>query len=210
LVRNEPSWQVARLLVAKSKDEGLITEYANHKDTRIAVEAIYRIITLPKKSSFETLLKGIFESNKNDSVRWSSFNALYSLTRDPALIDTAWRTDSPGQEFRVNALSWWEQTDKNRARTECLKAVKENAIAPIRNRAIAILGRVKDKPGERIVFNTLAALMKERAYSPLSATVNALAEYGDKAALSILRTRENHSLHFLRNTIRAAIARLNN
>ena len=74
--------------------------------------------------------------------------------------------------------------------------------------AISVLGRVKDEPGKREVFNTLIGLAKGRPYSPMSAAINALAEYGDKAAIPVIESRKNHSLHFGRNLVANALTRL--
>lgn len=90
-----------------------------------------------------------------------------------------------------------------------LDAVINFAPGPIRMTSIGILGRVKDEPGSRTVFNVLIELAKGRPYAPMNAAINALAEYGDKAAIPVIESRKNHSLHFGRGTVASALARLN-
>ena len=74
--------------------------------------------------------------------------------------------------------------------------------------AIGVLGRVKDKPGERRVYDALAAIMTERSNSPLRAAIAALGEYGDKAAIPLLKSRQDHGLHFVRGDVTRALAQL--
>ena len=109
---------------------------------------------------------------------------------------------------RTTALNWYASHQPDKARKLALDAVINFAPAPIRSTAISVLGRVKDEPGKRDVFNVLIGLAKGRQYAPMSTAINALVEYGDKAAIPVIESRKNHSLHFGRNLVASALSRL--
>ena len=79
---------------------------------------------------------------------------------------------------------------------------------PLRMTALSALGRLKDEPGKREVYNTLVEYLKERSNSPLRTAIAALADYGDKAALPLIEAHKDHSLFFVRQDVERALARL--
>ncbi len=74
--------------------------------------------------------------------------------------------------------------------------------------AIRHLGSLKDKAGERKVYETLAELLKEPSFGARNSAINAIAEYGDKAAIPLLEVFNTHELVFFRQSAQRAIARL--
>ena len=124
------------------------------------------------------------------------------------MVEEAWRTPSFDDGYRTWALEGWAEFAPDRAREAALAALTDGSSEPVRLTAIRILGRVKDKPGERVVFNALAAMMSERSNSPLRTAIGALADYGDKAAIPLLEKRKDHGLHFVRGDVANALRRL--
>ena len=161
-----------------------------------------------KGSSNEATFAKIFKETKNEEMRNAAFDKLLSARNDVATAELGWNTLTWNLQTKTRALNWFAQNDANRAREMALTAIKGFAPGPIRMTAISVLGSVKDKPGSNEVFNLLISIAKGRAYVPMDQAINALADYGDKRAIPVIESRRNHSLHFARNTVEGALARL--
>ena len=132
-----------------------------------------------------------------------------SINNDEATAKIGWNLKTYNLATKAAALNWYAEHDKAKARTMALDAVKNYAPGPVRMTAISVLGRVKDAEGSREVFNLLISIAKAHDYAPMQAAINALADYGDKAAIPVIESRKDHSLHFARGTVQSALARLN-
>ena len=150
----------------------------------------------------------IFSTTKNESLKTTAYQILLGLKNDQATADLGWKTMTYNFAVKNSALNWYAAHQPDKARSMALDAVINFAPGPIRMTSISVLGRVKDEPGSRAAFNVLIGLAKGRSYAPMSAAINALAEYGDKAAIPVIESRKNHSLHFGRGTVASALARL--
>lgn len=151
----------------------------------------------------------IFAETKNEALKNDAYRILLRLNNDEATAKIGWNTTTYNMQTKVMALNWYAGHDKDKARSMALDAVKNYAPGPVRMAAIGVLGRVKDLDGDREVFDLLISIAKQRDYAPMQAAINALATYGDKAAIPVIEARKNHSLHFARGTVASALARLN-
>lgn len=209
LVQMETSSRLKTRLMSQVTAPALLVALAGDPNEQVAQAALSRMGGLPTDSRMETKLKEVWNDRRaNPDLRLAALSSLTKLTKDPALVEDAWRTDRFDDGYRTWALDQWASFAPDRAREVALAALKGGSTEPVRLTAIRVLGRVKDKPGERTVFNALAAMMTERSNSPLRATIDALGEYGDKAAIPLLEKRQNHGLHFVRGNVAAALARL--
>jgi aminopeptidase N len=186
----------------------VLREFGRSSDDRLRQSAYGRMGQVPADDGIKADLRAVWQDRGlNPDLRMSALQSLYSLTKDSALLDEAWKEDRFDDGFRTWALDTWAQADPNRARDLALQSLNGGSGA-LRLTAVRVLGKVKDLPGERRVYDALAAMMSERSNSPLRAAIGALAEYGDQAALPLLEKRANHGLHFVRGVVQSAIGRL--
>jgi HEAT repeat protein len=150
----------------------------------------------------------IFNTTKNEAMKNTAYQILLNLRSDEATAAMGWKTTTYNMATRSAALNWYASHQPAKARKMALDAVTNFAPGPVRMAAIRVLGQVKDEPGKREVFEILIGLAKGRPYAPMQAAINALADYGDKAAIPVIESRKDHSLHFARGTVAGALARL--
>jgi HEAT repeat protein len=153
-------------------------------------------------------LRDLWISSGDDEVRLAALDSLLRITQDRSLAEKALNTDSYNDSFRIDGLDWLADHQPDVARDQALAELSGPASEPLKLESIRVLGRVKDKLGERRAFNALVALLTERSNSPLRAAIGALGEYGDKAAIPLIEPKTHHSLHFVRRDAEAALARL--
>lgn len=145
---------------------------------------------------------------QNSQLKLQEFSAIYSITRDAKMLDEAWATTSWQDSYRSFALERWFASDKNTAREKCLEVLARPTTESLRVNAIGKLGSLKDKPGERRVYDALIKVVQENSFGARNTAVSALAEYGDKAALPYIEPLTKHSLFFISRNAKAAVARL--
>ncbi len=198
----------ARLIRYSTSLDDLLT-MTKGTDGRLAQAALERLRALPKTGAALSRLQEVWDdTTANPDLRLTAVQSLYALTKDAAVLNAASMTDRYDDGYRTWALGRLAEADPDRARDVALAALKGGATEPVRLTAIAVLGRVKDKPGERRAYDALAAIMTERSNSPLRAAIAALGEYGDKAAIPLLKARQDHGLHFVRGDVTRALAQL--
>ena len=187
----------------------LLVETTRDPNAPLALAALSRLGEIPRTDAGVARLREVWEDGAaNPDLRLAALSSAYSLTKDPALVDAASMAFRWDEGYRTWALARRAEIDPDAAREVALVALKDGAKEPMRLAAIRILGRVKDKPGERRAYDALAALMTERSNSPLRAAIGALAEYGDPAAIPLLEARKDHSLFMVRQEIAQALAKL--
>jgi HEAT repeat protein len=182
---------------------------SNNSDSRLAAAALSAMGTATKTPQSVDKLLSVWEHGTNDVLRRAALNSILTLTEDEPIADEALLTDSFDDGFRVSALQWLSDHDPDKARERALSALAGSASEPMKIASIRVLGKVKDKPGERRAYAAIAVLMAERSNGPLRAAISALGEYGDKSAIPLLESRADHSLHFVRRDVAAALAKLN-
>ncbi len=203
----ERSQPVKNQLIPHLKDIAVLSQLLTNKDEGIVRLAMNRLNSI-KDPSIGQVANRIFSTTPNESLKNTAFQILLNLKNDRATADLGWKTTTYNLATKTAALNWYATNQPATARKMALDAVVNYAPGPVRMTAISVLGRVKDEPGKREVFNVLVGLAKGRPYSPMSAAINALVEYGDKAAIPVIESRKNHSLHFGRNLVANALTRL--
>lgn len=158
--------------------------------------------------SAQAKLNDIWLNSQNDELRESALDALVALTKDPNLVLKAWNTDSYDEGFRTFAVNWWAQHTPDDARERCLDILQSPPSEPVRVAAIRALGTLKDKPGDDRVYNALVRVANESSFGAKTVAINALAEYGNPAAIRILNPMTHNSLHFIRRSAQSAINQL--
>lgn len=209
LIRDEKSAHLRPRLVEGATSPSLLLKLAGDMDERVVNAALARMGRVAQNTVLMAKLKEVWNDHAaNPDLRLTAAQALYGLTKDPAILDEAWSQERFDDGYRTWALDQWSGSQPDRAREVALASLKGGVTESVRLTSIRVLGRVKDKPGERTVFNALAAMLTERSNSPLRAAIGALGDYGDKAAIPLLEKRKDHGLHFVRGDVANAIARL--
>ena len=209
LVRDEPSSRLKARMVGDVADPALLLALSQDPDERIAQAALERMGSVTASGLGRARLREVWEDRAaNPDLRLAALGSLYRLTKDTSLLDAASQTDRFDDGYRLWALDRLAAANPDHAREVALGNLSNGAAEPLRLASIRLLGRLKDKPGERTVYSALAAMMTERSNSPLRAAIGALGEYGDKAAIPLLERRKDHGLHFVRGDVAAALARL--
>jgi len=198
---------LSRVVLGYLTDEPTLLNYA-HMDTNdlslVAMDGLMRIGSKKAADVFEELLK----NSANEVVKNAAYQNLLNLKNDEATANRGLTMKTFNLAPPQAALHWLAAHQPDRARQLALTWVKDFAPGPQRMTAISVLGQLKDKPGEHEVYDILIGLAKSKSYAPMSAGINALADYGDPKAIPVIQARANHSLHFARGTVQGALARL--
>jgi aminopeptidase N len=197
-----------KVLLDYIEDTDFALKLTYDNDAGIANKALTRLY-YKKTDAVIARLRDVIQFSANEAMKNTAYNVLLTTAGDESIAEMGWNMTTYDLGTRTAALNWYAQNNKDKAREISLKAVRDFAPGPVRMAAIRVLGQVKDKEGQREVFNLLVELAKARPYAPMDAAIGALATYGDKAAIPVIKSRQNHSLHFARNTIQSALARLN-
>ncbi|MEZ0324864.1 MAG: M1 family aminopeptidase [Fimbriimonas sp.] len=171
--------------------------------------AMDRLSSFPSLSN-DTLteLRSVYQSDPNVLRRQTAFRTLLKVTAAESLAEEGWRKDSYNDGFRTAALDWWVDKHPGAARLKCLEVMANPPSEPVRVNAIRYLGRLKDLPGEKRAYKALLEVLKEDSFGARNTAINALAEYGDKAAIPAIRLFLKHPLVFFRQTSAGAIKTL--
>jgi HEAT repeat protein len=208
LARSERSVLLRARMIPEIPEAEFLLDMSQQRDTRLVASAASEMANVAGNRRVIDRLKELWTTSPNDEVKVAALGSLLALTSDPALADQAYKTDSYNEGIRKAALEWWAVHVPDEARDVAMAALTGDATEPVRLKAMEVLGRVKDRPGEHKAFDLLASFMSERSNSPLRAAINALAEYGDPAAIPMIEKRANHDLHFVRGDARRALDHL--
>lgn len=208
LYATETSPVVRLQMVGHLKSKDTLVDLVTNGDGRQKQRAIERLRSVDNSEALKQA-ENIWETSSNESLKNTAMSIMIASLNNAETAEKAWNAKTYNLSTRTAALNWFAANDKDRARQMALNAVRNFAAGPVRLTAISVLGRVKDAPNSREVFDLLVTLAKSRAYAPMNAAINALADYGDKAAIPVIESRKNHSLHFARGTVAGALARLN-
>jgi aminopeptidase N len=130
-------------------------------DRQIQLSAVSKLSNTGEGNALKERLTEIWEGSSGDSLKVPAMRGLLRLTKDESLADKAWAMDSFGDGFRTAVLGWWEAADPSKARQLSLAALSGDATENLRLGAINALGTLKDKPGEKVVFNALIDRLKD-------------------------------------------------
>ncbi|HWD38804.1 MAG TPA: M1 family aminopeptidase, partial [Fimbriimonas sp.] len=209
LARHEKSEAMLERIIPQVPDSDYLVEMTHDPDTRVVAAAVRALGQTTKTQASEDRLREIWTTTTNDTVRQAAFDSLLNLTNDEELANGGLATDSYNEGIRQSAMRWWQAHNPDHARELAIKALQsKQASEPVKLTAMSMLGSLKDKPGEHVAYDLLVSYLKDRSNSPLRTAIGALAEYGDKAAIPLIRARAKHSLHFVRRDVKAALARL--
>lgn len=199
----------SRLLDAVGSDATeLLLKYAKSEDPFARRSALQAMARQPRSPALEAVLRQTWESDPNDLLRRAALESLVRLTDDRALVLKALETPGFQETFRTFALGELVRMDPDAARSVALEWVVHPINEALRVTAINHLGRLKDVPGQRAVFEALANVAREPSFGARSSAIRALQAYGDPAAIPILEPATHHGLAAMRNTAVAAIAAL--
>ena len=190
---------IAHLEASESK---VLVALLGDKDKHIVKAALERIRNLKAVKEFPAAIKPIFDADSDETVREAAYQALLAQTDDLDLANRGLTLEGVGDGFRVGALEWMADHRPEEARAACLEILSHPPTETLRSHAIRRLGRLKDKPGERTVYNLLVEVLKEKSFGSRAAAIDSLGEYGDKSALPIMRELMNHPQVFFRNSAR--------
>ncbi|MBS1727014.1 MAG: M1 family metallopeptidase [Armatimonadetes bacterium] len=207
IYKEEKSDAVKRELIPHLTDKAELISLLGSKDEREIESALDRLAALNDPAA-KPEAERIFAETANEAMKNNAYDILLRINNDEKTAELGWNTTTYNLGTKIAALRWYSYHEPEKARQMALDAVRNFAPGPVRMAAIGVLGHVKDIRGDQEVFDVLIALVKARPYAPMSAAINALAEYGDKAAIPVLESRKNHSLHFARGAVASAIARL--
>lgn len=189
--------------------ENDLVALASNSDRHLAWMALNRLAALPIAKNHLDLFRNTFNNDPNDDLRNSALNALLSNSPEAAsFAETAWKTPSYHNSFAISALNYWVGHDTVKARKRALAAVEDEMPIFLRERAIDVLGQLKDEAGSREVYEALIHVAREPSFGARMAAIGALQNYGDPAAVSTLKLSANSSLHFMRRKAEAAIKAL--
>ncbi len=177
-------------------------------DARIRDAAARGLNSQPKSSQTLDALTAVSSVDPNDVVRETATQTRLWLSNDSTLAEKCFATDGYRDRYRQIALDWWEKNQPDTAREHCLLVLQSPSSEPLRVSAIRQLGRLKDKKGERAVYQALLKVVNEHSFGARVAAIGALAEYGEKSALPILQPLTSHALVFIRNAAKSAVTRL--
>ena len=190
-------------------DTASLLRLVEDRDRRIANSAVQRLGGVQGNPEVLDTLRRVMEDDPNPRIRFSALAALHRLTGDAALVERAWNTPSTNEAFRTFALGVWQQSDPDRVRRLCLETLRTSTNTHLRMDATRRLGQLKDAPGSRAVFQALVEIVRDHGSNqPRIAAANALAQYGDKAALPYLRPLVNEGNTRFANAVRGPLNRL--
>ena len=189
-------------------DEAFLISESRVADPRLSATATQRLTACEMTDAVLARLRDVYRNSPNPRLREAACRALVNATNDASLVEQAWGTDSTDQGFRSIALDWWVQHDKEKARQVCLEQLRSPLNELVRISAIRYLGGLKDADGSRDVFNALISVLGEGSFSARTSAMNALMQYGDKAALPAIAPLRDNSLFMMRQTAQAAYSAL--
>jgi aminopeptidase N len=197
-------------IVDRVAEPRFLREMSTHANPEVRRSAVQALGRSKSEEATTARLRQMMSSDANDLVKVAAMRFLYALTKDASIVEKAWLTDSHKEYYRRFAMETWANTEPNRARDLCLAQLRQPRNEALRESAVGILGRLKDKTGSTEVLDALLQIATEPSFGTRSTAMNALANYGDKRAIPVLKKSENHPLVFLRNTAKSALGRLGN
>jgi len=200
----------ARLLDRATKIEIQdLLKFVDGESAQVQNVALRKLGEKPVVPESLVILQRFWKDSKSEPLRATAFRALLALTKDEKLAQEGWNTSSFGESYRESALNWWADNKPDAARELAITTATNPPNEAVRRAALGVLARLKDKPGETRAYDILLAVAQEDSFGPKNDAIRALASFGNKAALDVLRPMvEKQSLHFLRNTVKESIRQL--
>lgn len=181
---------------------------SNDPDPRIRMIAIQKMSAGPLASKAVARLQAMSVSEVNDALKLAALRGYVGHTKDERAVRRAWTTDGYADNYRKFALDWFVAQFPDEGRAMALASLSNTSSFPLRTLAIRHLGRLKDKPGERTVYQAIAAFLKRPGYQGKQASIAALSDYGDRAAIPLIQPYAAFSQVFVAASARGAIEAL--
>jgi HEAT repeat protein len=150
----------------------------------------------------------IADKSSNETLREHATQNLLDWSTDVKLAQGVIRKKAFDDGYRVMALHWFGAHQPDIARTTALQFIQLGGSEPLRVAAIQVLGVVKEKPGDHVVYDTLVGIAKETSFGARRAAIQSLAALGNKAAIPVLQPFTTHAPGGIRGAASAAIAAL--
>jgi aminopeptidase N len=209
IAREERSERLFEQIIPLLKNESYLLEITQSENPKFVNAAATALGAAGRVSDVAAVrLRQLLETHPNIIVKQTAMRSLLNNVKDDALADRAWGMPSFNEDFREAALGYYIRNDKDTARELALGVMAHPNSEDLRRFCIQSLGNMKDKPGDRRVFNALVKVAQERSFGARTDAINALGAYGDKAAVPILKPITTNSLHFMRRTARRVVAQL--
>lgn len=189
-----------------AENEGMLLELSRDKDDRIAAPAVRQLGALPASDSIKERLQEVYKTHSNPILQFDAMGILINKYGRRDLIEDAWNRPSINDRFRVAALNY--KAAEPAGRQFCLDQLEKPVSETVRVSAINHLASMKDEEGNRDVYNALVKVAQERSFGARNAAINALAAYGDPAAIPILKPTAERGMLFISRSAKAAIAAL--
>jgi aminopeptidase N len=186
--------------------QDMLLNLTSDKDVRYVSAAINRLGVLPASDPIKARLEELYKSSPNPIIQFDAMGILINKYGEKNLIDEAWKRPGINDRFRVTALNL--KAGEEGGREFCLEQLKNPVSEPVRVAAINQLARLKDAEGKRDVYNALIKVAQERSFGARNAAVNALAAYGDPAAIPTLQPIAERGMLFIARSAKNAIKAL--
>jgi aminopeptidase N len=208
VIESEPNPEVQAAMIRQVSDEALAARLANRSDKRVQMAAVRRLAEFPNGNLSLERLRELSTTHPSPPIRFAAYEGLYRRTQDMALVDRAWQRPGSRERYRLFALDAYASRNPGRARELCLAELRMPHNEALRGRAVRLLGRLRDAEGSRDVYRALTKVAQEPSHGTRSTAIEALAEYGDTAAIPLLETMRATPQIFLRRTVQDALRRL--
>ncbi len=210
LAKSIKSTEVRRRYLGQLQDgaQDFLLEMSSDKDILTVSAAISALGNLPKSPQTALRIEELALNSENDVLKQDAYRIHMRFTKSMGLIEKAWTMDGYADGYRRMALDAWSEIAPDVARERALEAIEKGLPEPTRQDAVRLLGRLKDKAGERRVFNALTGVLKENSFGARNSAIDSLAQYGDKAAIPLIKPFAKHELVFFRNTAERALKTL--
>ncbi len=163
-----------------------------------------------KNAAYIPRLRDVWKSTASQPERASALRGLLQTTDGAGYAGKAYHKLSFGDEFQIEALNWYRFNKKDKARALALSLLSGKASENLRVAAIATLGTVKDKSGDKTALKELLARLSDKSLHEKEAAIQALSSegYGSAEALPELHKLDDFSMYQIRVEALTAESRL--
>jgi aminopeptidase N len=210
VARDEKSPVVLNRLLPRLKKNAIpfLLQLTHGFDRTVADSAVSALKWFNTEPEVSERLKEIWAQDHNELLQNNALSGLLNASKDRVLADEAWSRDSQWEMFRISALNWFAEHEPKEAYERCIRILEDRPNEPLDLSAVGLLARLKNEDADRKGYRLLIQIAQEPSYGLRMAAVNALASYGDKAAIPVIEPLTKSSLFFTRRAAAAAIARL--
>jgi aminopeptidase N len=182
-----------------------LLELSRNDDPRVVRAAIVQMGNLAKDAALVIRAQEVAKNHKNEAVRESAMQSLLNWSSDPALARRVWGMRAFDDGYRVMALDWFSKRAPGECREKALAFIAKPDGEYVRTKAAQVLGVVKEKAGERRVYDALIAIARENSYRTRLAAITSLGQLGNNNAIEVLMPFTTHGPGGVRGAAQTAI-----